>query len=282
MSTLFDHALRRSPSGPLIDFGIDTDLVQNVSDVPGDSVTDALDTIFAKRVNYIDTTDDPLALWNFNDTIQAVRGPPLAISTGPWGFCDVYPGVRGLDIGIATRLEALLTPNLILLGDMSVELLMLMDSNPTNQWIVGVGGANTGAAANNVSWSLIFPVTVPPRSAQVFWESGGGTDRGFTTPVTNGSPSLPPIHNLFQFGFSRSGINAQCYMNGRPFGALTSGVAAPTSGQSGVLTLGGRAGAVSTDQYQVLSLAVFNRSRPASEWRASYNRTIGNGLGPLT
>lgn len=281
MTAAFDPVLRQSPSGPLVDFEIDTSDVENQSSVPGASVTSALDVIFARRVNYLDLNDSPLALWNFNDTLNAVLGPNFTTTTGPYAFCDAYPGVRALDVGIGTRLETTTAANLVLLGDMSVELLILLDSNPTNQWILGVGGANTGVAANNVSWSLILPVTNPPRSVQGFWQSGAGVSRGFTTPVTAGSPSVPPIHNLLQLGFSRSGINGQVYMNGRAFGAPISGVAAPTSGGSGIVTIGGRAATVSSDQFQLISAAVYGRSRPAAEWKASYNRSIGNGLGFL-
>lgn len=282
MSDAFDGLLRQSPSGTVVPFEIGTDAVGNASTVPGDSVTDALDTLFARRVNYLDLDDDPVALWNFNETLAAVRGPNFTSTTGPYAFCDVYPGVRGLDVGLATRLQTAVDPNLVLLGDMSVEVLLLLDSNPTNTWIIGVGGASgTGVAANNVSWSLILPVTAPPRSVQGFWESGTGTARGFTTPVTAGSRSVPPIHNLMQLGYSRSNFTGQVYLNGRTFGSPVSGSAAATGGSSGIVTIGARAGAVSGDQFQLISAAVYNRSRSAAEWKASYNRSIGNGLGFL-
>jgi hypothetical protein len=279
----FNPTLRRSPSGKIIDFGIDTDQVQNLSTVPGASVTDALDVIFARRVNYLDLNYNPVALWNFDDTLTAVRGPNFTSTTGPYAFCDVYPGVRGLDVGLSTRLQTSNASGLVLLGDMSVELLILLDSNPTNTWLIGVGGAaGTGNAVNNVSWSMILPVTTPPRSIQGFWESGVGTGRGFTTPVTAGSPSVPPIHNLMQLGFTRSGFTGQCYLNGRPFGSPISGSAAPQNGSSGIVTIGARAGAVSGDQFQLISAAVYDRTRTAAEWKESYNRSIGNGLGFLT
>lgn len=283
MTEAFSPTLRQSPSGPLVDFLVDTDDIENVSGVPGDSVTDALDVIFARKVNYLDLNDNPVALWNFNDTLNAVRGPNFTSTTGPYAFCDVYPGVRGLDVGLATRIQTSSAGGLVLLGDMSVELLILLDSNPTNTWLIGVGGASgTGNAVNNVSWSIILPVTVPPRSVQGFWESGTGTPRGFTTPTTAGSPSVPPIHNLMQLGYSRSGFTGQCYLNGRTFGSPISGVAAPQNGSSGIVTIGARAGAVSGDQFQLISAAVYDRSRSAAEWKASYNRSMGNGLGFLT
>jgi hypothetical protein len=282
MSDAFDGLLRLSPSGQLAPFDIGTDAIANTSTVPGDSVSDALDTLFARRVNYLDLDDNPVALWNFNDTLAAVRGPDFTSTTGPYAFCDVYPGVRGLDVGLSTRLQTASSGGLVLLGDMSVELLLLLDTNPTNEWIIGVGGASgTGLAVNNVSWSLILPVTTPPRSVQGFWESGTGTARGFTTPVTAGSRSVPPVHNLMQLGYSRSGFTGQVYMNGRTFGAAVSGVAAPSGGSSGLVTLGARAGALSADQFQLLSAAVYDRARPAAEWKASYNRSLGNGLGFL-
>lgn len=276
---LYQPTLRLSPSGYPLDFAITTDDLENRSIVPGQTVSSALTRIYQKRVEYLDVEDDPLALWNFNDTLAAVRGPSLSLGAGTFAFTDVYPGVRGLEVAIGCRLDAPLTPNLQLQGDMSVEMLLQLDTSPTACWMCGVGGTSSVAAAQNASWGLMFPNATVPRGIQGFWQSGSGVARGFTTATTSGNPSLPPIHMIMTVGFSRSGIDGIPYLNGRAFGPPISGVAAPTAGTSGIFTIGARPGATCPDQFLVLSIAVYNRVRPASEWLGSFNRSIGNGLG---
>lgn len=274
---------RRSPSGErVLPLGATTSDVVNRSVVPGSSMRDALDRIYARRIEYLDTEDGPAGLWNFDDTLAAVVGPDLVLDAGTYTFTDIAPGCRGIDIPLNTRLSAPVTSSLVFTGDMSLEVILQLNTNPTNLWIAGVGGADTGAAANNVTGALILPSTTAPRPVRVFWESAGGIDRGFTTPTTAGSLSVPPIHNIISLGWSRSGTSATVYMNGRVFAGPTSGVAAPTGGTNGQLSIGGRIGALSTDQFLLSSVAVYGRARPAAEWLASYNRSLGNGLGFIT
>lgn len=279
MSDFFSPPLRLGPSGPLVDAAIETNELDNRSIVPGATVTDALTVVYRRRVEYLDLLDDPLALWNFNDTLAAVRGPSLVLEAGSIGFTDMYPGIRGMEIAIGCRLAAALTPSLQLLGDMSVEMLVQLDTNPSSQWCCGVSGPSGVVTANNVSWGLVLPNTTAPRGLQGVWQNGTGTDRGFSTATTNGSVSIPPVHNVLSLGYSRSGVIGIPYVNGRPFGPPVNGTALAAGGTAGVFTIGARPGAVATDQFIALSIAVYNRVRSASEWRQSFNRSIGNGVG---
>lgn len=124
---------RQSPSGPLAAFSATSDEVENVSGVPGASVTDALDSLYARSVQYLDANDAPIALWNFDDTLAAVVGPTLTTGAGTFAFTDVYPGVRGIWLNAGCRLDAPATPNLRLLGAMSCELIVQLQSgSPPN------------------------------------------------------------------------------------------------------------------------------------------------------
>lgn len=64
---------RQSPSGPLVDLETTTDLLDNVSTVPGSSATDALLFLDQRAIQYLDTEDGPVGLWNFNQTLNGRR-----------------------------------------------------------------------------------------------------------------------------------------------------------------------------------------------------------------
>lgn len=273
--------LRLSPSGPRLGFELPrTDDVLNVSTIPGLDVTTALDVAYERRINYLDVLDGPVALWNFSDTLSAVIGPTFSGAAGSYGFSDIYPGTRGLQIEIGARLTAAPAPSLVQLGAMSCEVILLQNGGTPPLWICGVAGpAASGSASNNTAWSL----SVPGRNVSIDWENGTGSAVSFATSTAAGAAGLPPVHNILSFGFSRSASGVvQPYFNGRVFGNASSPLALPTGGSSGTLTLGARSGAVSTLNYALISLAIYDRARPASEWLDSYNRSVGNGLGFIT
>jgi hypothetical protein len=275
---------RQSPSGPLAEFSATSDEVENVSGVPGTTVTDALDYLYARSVQYLDQQDGPVALWNFNDTLAAVVGPTLALTSGTYGFTDVYPGVRGLWVNTGGLLSAPLTPNLQILGAMSVEVILQMQTFPPQAWVCGVGGAvGSELAADNVSWSIGLPSVTFPMPMRAFWEQGAGVDVTFDTSTTAGQPGYPFIHQIESIGLSRTaGGIVQCYMGGKPFGAPSTALTMPTGGGSGVFTVGAQSGGTSPQQPMIISIAVYNRARSAAEFLASYNRSVGLGLGFVT
>jgi hypothetical protein len=273
-----------SPSGPLLPVILDSDDVLNVSTVPEETLTQALDHLYERRIQYLDLDDDPVALWQFNDTTNAVRGPNLnlAASTGQWGFADGYPGVRSLIANIGARLQFNPDPNLILLGAMSVEMIFALNSLPF-AWLCGVGGTDgTGLAADNVAWGMGFVNNVTPRNATYFWERNANAAVSFTTPTTAGTTGFPTVHVIISAGFSRSASGIVTpYLNGTAFGSPSGALALPNGGSNGVFSIGAQAGTTANDNFTFFSAAVYDRERPASEWLASYNRSVGEGLGFL-
>lgn len=265
------------------EFTASSDDVTNESDVSGASVTIALDNLYTRRVTYLDQVDAPIALWNFNDTLNAVLGPNLTLDTGNFGFTDLYPGVRGIWLSPSTRFSAPPTPNLILLGAMSVEIILMQQSQPPHPWMCGVGGtAGSELAADNVSWAIGSPSLsgVMPFTQRSLWEQGAGSDVQFVTSAVSGSPSLSFIHQVSVIGYSRSaGGVVQPYMDGRTFGPPSAPLTMPTGGGSGVFTLGGQLGETTVGQILYMSIAVYDRERSASEFRGSYNRAVGQATG---
>lgn len=277
--------IRLSPSGPLLPVVLDSDEVENVSTVPENDLTEAFDHLYLRRIQYLDLDDDPVALWQFNDTTNAVRGPNLnlAATTGQWGFTDGYPGVRSLIANVGARLQFNADPNLILLGAMSLEVIFALNTLPFT-WLCGVGGTDgTGLSADNVSWGMGFVNNVTPRNSTYFWERNNNSAISFTTPTTAGTSGFPSIHVIVSTGFSRSASGIVTpYLNGTAFGSPSGVLALPNGGGNGVFSIGAQAGTTSNCNFTFFSAAVYDRERPASEWLASYNRSVGEGLGFLT
>lgn len=276
---------RLSPSGPLLPISLDSSEVENVSTVPGETVTAALDHLYNRRIQYLDLNDDPVALWQFNNTTNAVRGPNLnlAASTGQWGFTDGYPGVRSLVANIGARLQFNADPNLILLNAMSVEVIFALNTLPFG-WVCGVGGTDaTGLQADNVAWGMGLVNNVTPRNATYFWERNANSPIAFTTPTTAGTSGFPSIHVIISAGYSRSsGGIVTPYLNGKIFGSPSTALALPNGGGNGVFSIGAQAGTTANANFTFFSAAVYDRERPAAEWLDSYNRSVGDGLGFLT
>lgn len=272
---------RLSPSGPLLDFVATSDEVQNLSTVPGASVTNALDLLYARSVQYLDLLDGPIALWNFNNTLAAVLGPTLVLSAGTYAFTDVFPGVPGLWLNSAGRLDAPATPNLRLLGAMSCEVILQMQTTPPNVWLCGVGGTSgSELSADNACWSIGLPSATVPQPMRAFWEQGLGVDVTFDTPTTAGGSGYPFIHQIETVGLSRSASGVvQFYMGGKPFGVPSAPLTLPTDGSSAIFSVGAQLGLTATAQPMYISIAVYDRARSAAEFLASYNRSVGIGLG---
>jgi hypothetical protein len=264
--------LRRSPSGsllPLSDLGSDD--VENTSTVVGESLSQALDTLLARRVRYLD----------FDSTLSAVRGPTLSQTTGQYAFADAYPGFRGVMLLGGARLNAAESGGLVLLGAVSVEAIVQLNSAPI-AWLCGVGGTFGALPADNTSYSLCTSTTGTSLNARAAWQRDGGTLVAFDTSPSPGAATLPPVHNLLSLGFSRSAAGiVQPYLNGRVLGPASAALALPNGGQNGVFSVGAQLGQTASGSFTIASAAVYGRVRSASEWLASYNRSVGAGLGTI-
>lgn len=277
--------LRKGPSGPPhVSPELTSDDVLNRSIVSGLTVTNALDTLALRRVNYLDLDDDPVALWNFDDTIAAVRGPDFSVSalgtTTQIAFTDMAPGFRCIEIQGA-QLVAPITANLQITGDLSIEMIVFYDSSPTNHIMLSMGGTG-GTAASNKLYEMFFVSPNYPRNWRFNWENGIAVAQSFSTPNTALSPSLPPIHNIISLGWRRQNNVLTPWLSGRKFSVDSGVVAAPTGGASAFLTLGGDALTANNTSFLCASLAIYDYARSDAQWVASYNRSLGNFWGPIT
>lgn len=271
---------RMSPSGPLVPVAGSTDDVTNVSNVTGETSSDALDTLFARTLRYLDLEDNPVGLWNFDNTIAAVRGPGFTLSAGTYGFTAISPGVSALVMPVSGRLVAPLDAALQIAGDLSIEMLIQYQDFPSNSILVnhGAGGVDTDPT-NNTLYQVQFPVTGPIRNYRFDWESGAGVDQSFSTPTAALSPSLPTVHTVIDVGWRRQNNVLTPFLNGRPFSSASGVLTAPTGGTNGQLFLGGTAALTNASIFVMMSLAIYDYARPNAQWKDSYNRSMGERFG---
>ena len=297
-------SIRKGPSGPLAAFELTTDDVENVSNlnggtgsltdaldaidsgdvlnvsiVDGATVTDALDTLAARAPHYLDTDDGPIGLWNFDGTLNAVVGPNFAVAAGTAvGFTEIIPGFTALTAGPGVRLACPADASLRLAGDMTIELLLMLEDIDAGQVLVSMGFTGAGAPDNKL-YEMSNPSAVYPRNMSFNWESGVAVARSFATPTAALSPSVPPVHIVSIWGWTRASNVLTPYLNGSPFSAASGVQVAPAGGGNGILTMFADANNVNISFSAVASLAIYDRAKSAAEMKASYNRALGDFWG---
>lgn len=276
--------IRKGPSGPLAEFDLTSDDIQNLSIVEGDDVTTALNTLAARAPHYLDDEDDPIGLWQFNNTLNSVVGPNFSLAAGTsLGFTEIIPGFKAVTAGTGVRLDAAANAALRLTGDMSIELQIMLEDLDAGQVVVSMAGAGAGSA-NNKLYEMSNPQAVYPRNMAFNWENGVQAAQSFATPTAAGSASVPPIHVISIWGWSRIGNVLTPYMNGNQFSAASAVQPAPTGGSSSILSLyaSSRGGAVNISFSAIASLAIYNYGKTAAQFKASYNRALGDFWGILS
>jgi hypothetical protein len=249
----------------------------------GGTLTQGLNTLLLRRVNYLDALDGPVGLWNFNDTINAVVGPNFAVGTlgtvTQLGFTDMVPGFRCLQIQNA-QVKAAVTPSLQIIGDKSIEIIVMFDSRPSGNILLSHGGTG-GAATSNKLYELQFPSSSYPERWQYNWMNGVLAAQNFQTPAVALSPSSPFVHNMISIGLRLQSNVLTTWLCGRKFSVDSGVLAAPTGGSAGFLTLGGTALAANTGAFACASLAIYDYARTDDQWKASYNRSLGTFWGVI-
>jgi hypothetical protein len=260
-----------------------TNDIINASSVTGTTLTAALNTLAARKPNYLDMVDLPVGLWNFNDTINAVVGPNFAVSalgtTTQVAFTDMIPGFRCVEIQ-GGQLVAAVTPALQIAGDLEIDMICFYDSSPTNNIMLSHGGTG-GTATSNKLYEVFFLTPNYPRNWRFNWENGVAVAQSFTTPATALSPSLPPIHTMTSLGWTREGNVLTPWLAARQFSASSPVQPAPAGGSAGFLTLGGDALAANNTSFLCASLAIYNYVRTPAQRIASYNRALGDFWGRI-
>lgn len=276
--------IRKGPSGPPADFDLTSDDVENLSLATGDNVTDALDTLAERAPHYLDAIDNPVGLWQFNNTLNAVLGPNFSLAAGTvMGFTEIIPGFKAVTAGPGVRLDAAANAALRITGDLSIELQIMLEDLDPLQIVLSMAGAGAGSA-NNKLYEMSNPSANYPRNMAFNWENGAQVAQSFATPTTAGSASVPPIHVISIWGWSRIGNVLTPYMNGKQFSTPSAVQPAPSGGGSSILSLfsTSRGAATNISFSAIASLAIYNYGKTPAQFLASYNRALGGFWGILS
>lgn len=236
-------------------------------------------------LEYFDTTFDPAGLWNFNGTLadSSGNGNDLILAAGNLAYCDITPGKLGLYVLESSRYQTIvLPPELLILGDLTIEVILQRDSPYTDTYAIATHGGNGALETENIAYSFSLPgsPTTALQRLQSVWERGAGVA---VTQASTGNVSLPPIHNITYLSMTRASNVVQFYLNGLPFGPASATLQPPTGGAGAVRFIVGTSvpSGGSTSRFVIMSLKVIARALSDAEIKAEYNYTLGPAFGVL-
>lgn len=239
-------------------------------------------------IEYFDTTNAPVGLWNFNGTLADTsgNGNDLALAAGNLAFCDISPGKQGLYVLEAARYAtANSAPVLNLLGECTIMAIVQRDQATVDTYMCSKAGSGETEAANQL-YALILRAQAANTDLirmRAQWEHGAGTDDLYDSA---GNVSLPPIHNIMFVGMRRSaGGIVRFFTNGLPFGPDSTALTMPTGGgdASSRLVIGAASPTgTSAGKYVMFGLKIVPTALTDDQVKQEYNRTLGPAFGILT
>ncbi len=227
-------------------------------------------------------TANTVGLWPLNgvldNTVDAAN--PATVAAGTEIYTDVVPGKRAFFFNGTTRLQvAAFVPALALTGDHAGFAIYQLDTDPTASTILfGHGGPGDASSTTNILYSATVVNATPPRLMNFLSESGVGVNASYTTAAPD---SVPPIHNIGLFAYSKIGGIVQFYMNGLPFGAPSGVLTTPFDGSAGRFQIGASDTTTTMTRAVCWGVRIDNVGRTAAEHKAVYNATLGQGFGLL-
>jgi hypothetical protein len=236
--------------------------------VSGDSV--GLHTPSPARPTDHDTTFNPSALWQLNETLSDTSGNgfDLAITGGPTTqYADIYPSVRGLYLLAGATLAHTTTApaGLQISGDITIECLVDFTLRNVSRPFFGCDGA-VASSTNNRLYGVEFDSSGFPKWTQ---QHGTQDSTGGSFVCSN---MFPP--ELCHFAVTRISNVVQFYCNGLPLGSPSGTLTAPTGGGSSVFHFG--QGATAACEAIVRSFKIIAFGASAAQIKAEYNRCLGS------
>lgn len=217
-----------------------------------------------------DTTFNPSALWQFNETLSDTSGNgfDLTISAGPTTqYTDIYPSVRGLYLlsGLTAAHTTTTPAGLQISGDITIECLVDFTVRNVSHPFFACDAAAVSSASNR-QYGVAFDSNGFPTWSQ---EHGTQDSTGGTFTCTE---MFPP--RLCHFAVTRISNVIQFYCNGLPLGSASGTLTTPTGGGSSVFRLG--QGSSPTGEGILRSLKIVAAGLSAAQVKAEYNRCLGN------
>jgi hypothetical protein len=271
---------------------IDVD-ASEVSDAGGTNVQAALDEMRA-QIAALQTGNPPapsgpakfsddsscVAFWNFDDTLAEGKGNSSLTLIKELGaaapeYLDITSGYRGLHVYPGQRygISQANSAPLKLQGDMSLQMIVRIDTAPAANFFLSAFGGSTEASAENMHYELMFYTANPgfPLQPSYFHEHGLGENDESTDPAG----LVPANGTTYLLGFVRTGNSVQLYLNGQPLGAPTTGMTPLDGGESGRFVIGGLTQSSSPCHWMLGGVKVNDAALSPAEMAAEYAATLG-------
>lgn len=237
-------------------------------------------------LQYLDLTDNPAGLWNFNRTLADAsgNGNPMVV-TGQYSYAQIVPGRYGLlfDLGIIIA-QASAGTLLGITGDVTTEFIFQLDNN------VPVGNAQVcsySASGETQATNTLYQVTLGnysnnPRVLNWLSEHGAGVNDAYDTPTAAGSESMSLIHNVIYLAARRRSNVIQFFLNGKASSPASPVLTAPDGGSSSKLYLFSTPTVTTQVGGILFSAKVTASALSDAAILASYNRSMGPAFGLLS
>jgi hypothetical protein len=227
---------------------------------------------------YHDTTHSPVALWNFNSTLNDTSGNSrhLTLQAGTTRYMSIFPGLTGAWFDGSTYYRLAHTAALDIVGAMTVEAIITVGGVlAADAYIVSHAAPNGAGEStdNNYLWSMGVQGSVA-NDFWAFWEYGAGSN--VTVDAAVGPAPYTPIHVAMTR--SATGVT-KFYINGvlmYTSGANT--IAEVGASPTQYTTVGANDAGGATFTGGICSLKIIASELTAAQILAEYQRTIGGRL----
>jgi hypothetical protein len=225
---------------------------------------------------YHDTTHNPVALYQFDESLADTSGNSLtsfSVESGTERYTNILPGLKGFLFDGSTDIYVnAAEASLAITGDMTIEMI-LSAGEVASSLAIPVSYYATGETEIT---NLLYSIRLLASSANCLsWthEQGAGVNETYDSNI--GVPLGRPIH----LAAVRSSNDVTFYVNGERFQSGSTGLNAPTGGSSSRLYAGGQPTASNAFTGAISSLKILNSALTSAQIRAEYNRTLGKVFG---
>jgi hypothetical protein len=227
-----------------------------------------------RNISYLDTTYNPIALWNFNGvmTDSSGDGYDLSIGSGTEAYTMIR-NLKGFYFNGSTYLSRAYTAALSPIGAMSFEMLINFGISTSIQGICANGNNDSSESGNST-----FTLQTGP-GASSFVTITYQHEYGSGTSVAYNFIANPTKFDLCHLAVTRSsdGTIVKIYYNGALI-ETSSALIAPTGGTTGAFRIGTRqnASAMFVPGTVLLSCKFLNKQLTDQQILNEYTRSIGN------
>ncbi len=229
-----------------------------------------------------DTTHSPVGLWQLQGSLADTSGSgyTATVDAGTMLYAGIAPGLIGakLDGTLRLALGGTGANALRITGAITIEMLVRLTAPVTDN--LPLFSYTAGVDDSSSTFNYLYDLRVrTSRCPKWFHEFGTGSDASYEL-----TDLALPAKRFFHLAATRDANNVvQFYVDGRAFGAPSSGLSAATGGSLSQLWLGGSGGIVPSfsTPCNVASLKIVPSALTAAQIQAEFNRTAGMFYGKI-